>query len=168
MIFMLSQLQSQIIIFGVSKEKEVRDKNIERLDLEISNNIELKKLKEEYNFEYSKEKFGDFFVISIKNDNNKKILILLKPIFNDIFIIPSQLENRDYQVDNISNKDSNKIENILRYMLQIDKWYIIAIITIFGLIVLYKRFRKLKEINSLQKNFKDNQDIMQGKLDNIM
>ena len=172
-ILILSQLQAQIVIFGASKNEDTRDKNMEILYLEVSKNRELQELQEHYNFEYSKEKFGDFFAIAVYNINNKqlnkKLFFLLRPIFEDIFIIESKRETILYtQNKKLEEEEYTLIDKVLRYVLLIDKWYIISILTIFGLIFLYKRFKKLKEIKGMQKNFKDNQDIMQDKLDNLM
>jgi hypothetical protein len=170
-ITILSQLQAQTVIFGADKNEDTRDKNMEKLHLEVSKNTELKELQNQYDFEYSKEKFGDFFAISINDIDNidlkNKIFFILKPIFKDIFVLASK--DIHYQEDSTVTKDDDTLDNfLLKYIILIDKWHIMVIISILSLIFLYKRFIKLKEIKGMQKNFKDSQDVMQDKIDNII
>jgi hypothetical protein len=162
LLLILSSLQADIIIFGASKDENIRDKNIEKFQLEISKNIELLNLQDEDKLQYSKEKFGEFFVISINSRYSQQILILLRPIFKDIFKIQSKQKKLSHQ------ENKNIIDNIFRYILFIDKSYIILIIALLSFIFLYIRFRKLKEIKYLQNNFKNNQDILQDKIDNLI
>lgn len=167
----LSESYAEMIIFGVTKEKTVLNNNFKKLEKIFLENKELSKLKNNYHINYSKDQFGDNYAISISdiNDNMvlKSLIILLKPTFNDVFLVSSS-ERTIYLDLEESKEDDNFIVKILLYINGlIDKRFIISILGLFSLILLYKLFRKLRYINKIQKSFKDNQDIIQDKIDNI-
>jgi len=154
----LSESYAEMIIFGVTKEETVVNNNIKKLEKIFLDNKELSNLKNNYHLNYLKDQFGDNYAISISdiNDNMvlKSLIILLKPTFNDIFVVSSVEKN----IVDIKNRVEDSFTA---------KTFFIIILGLFGLILLYKLFRKLIYINKIQKSFKDNQDILQDKIDNI-
>jgi len=166
MIFiLLSQLQADRVLFGATKDSDKLDSNIQKLEKSLMENRELRELQERYSFKYSKKRVGDYSAIVIEDVENivfkESLVVLLKPIFKDIFTVSS---NKKYREE----EDKSLLDNIIKSTRLINKWHIIILLTILGFIFLYRRFRKLKEIKSMQSHFKESQDIIQDKLDKII
>ena len=163
LLLLFSTVNAETVVFGATKEKAILDKNLKTFKKLLSNNKELE------NIEYTTEKFGDNFVILIsKIDNNKKIkslMLLLKPTFNDIFIVSSP---NKLAVNKNNREEDNSEEDIFSYINQfITKGFFIIILSLLGLIFLYELFTKFRHINKIQKSFKDNQDMIQDKINKI-
>jgi len=168
LLLLFSTVNAETVVFGATKEKAILDKNLKTFKKLLSNNKELE------NIEYTTEKFGDNFVILIsKIDNNKKIkslMLLLKPTFNDIFIVSHSNKlavNKNNREEDNREKDNSE-EDIFSYINQfITKGFFIIILSLLGLIFLYELFTKFRHINKIQKSFKDNQDMIQDKINKI-
>lgn len=181
--------QTLILSADINKTKVLQ--NLTEIEMLFQNNKEAKYLKEKYNIKSQLVTYDIYYTITISPIktvvSKKSFILLLKPYFDDIFVINNNLDdsnqikekNNDSQSyrevkqttlaeESLAKIDEQKIHHYLTQAYKwLDKWHALVVITLLGIFFYYRRVRQFTEIKSMQEELTEEQHRVEIKIKDI-
>ena len=181
--------QTLILSADINKTKVLQ--NLTEIEMLFQNNKEAKYLKEKYNIKSQLVTYDIYYTITISPIktvvSKKSFILLLKPYFDDIFVINNNLDDskqikeknndrvsyREVKQTTLAEESLAKIDEqkIHHYLTQaykwLDKWHALVVITLLGIFFYYRRVRQITEIKSMQEELTEEQHRVEIKIKDI-
>jgi len=181
--------QTLILSADINKTKVLQ--NLTEIEMLFQNNKEAKYLKEKYNIKSQLVTYDIYYTITISPIktvvSKKSFILLLKPYFDDIFVINNNLDDskqikeknndrvsyREVKQTTLAEESLAKIDEqkINHYLTQaykwLDKWHALVVITLLGIFFNNRRVRQITEIKSMQEELTEEQHRVEIKIKDI-
>jgi hypothetical protein len=170
---------SEKLIVSSTKKENLSQENLLKLKVYFSENPRTRDLQEIYNLQFAIEKLGSYSVTTIKPIESlslrNELLILLTPIFKDIFFIDSTPKIQKVVKENFTQVNQKvhvaktaieKKENSLIDEIGL-QWVALLLLSIIGLVLSLLSRRKIAKLDETQRDLKVEQKKIEIEIRNL-
>ena len=152
---------SEKLIVTFNKHEKLTQESLLKLKVYFRKNSKMKYLKKIYNLQIDIEKLGDYNVVTIKPIESisirNKLIILLKPMFNNIYFIDYKPKIKDI----IKNNKKSFISEIGL------EWVALLFLSFFGLILSILTRKRMITMDEKQKDLSLQQHNIEKNIKNM-
>lgn len=170
---------SEKLIVSVSKEEKFSQESLLKLKVYFIENPRIGELREKYNLELKIERWGEYSATTIKPIESlslrNELLILLSPIFKDIFfinykpkikkVLQEKLAKPTQKVDLIKKRKKKKVKSLISEIgLQ---WLVLLLLSVIGLVSSLLSRKKMLKLDETQEDLKGKQKKIETEIKNL-